>query len=137
MKTWKKVTQLFGRKRYAEGGHLGDPPTEKTRKDVLKLCALTPGELLHHPDGTTHIVNNDGTCSEVIRHEDMISPGQLCDNEHVTRLAEYLHDEDRGETITEHEEWCRMYQCLVRAHYEQDALRIIAVLLGQEPARNN
>lgn len=58
---------------------------------------------------------------------------QLCTDEAVERLADFMHDDDRGETLGEHEAWCKDPDCEARQSYSKHARAAIAALLGEEP----
>ena len=112
------LKRLFPRHPYAKGGYIGTPMVGTP----IEVPLVQPGELVIHKDGTLLIVNNDRTCSEV--HVDRAVH---------TRVAEYLHDMDHGETITEHEDTCQLEDCQTRTLYLEDAKRIINVITTGEP----
>ena len=56
---------------------------------------------------------------------------QLRTDEAVTRLANFLHNDDVGETLNEHEESCRIPDCNERDLYAEYALAAINALLGE------
>ena len=55
---------------------------------------------------------------------------QLRTNEAVARLANFLHNDDVGETLNEHEESCRIPDCEERNLYAEYAHAAITALLG-------
>ena len=55
---------------------------------------------------------------------------QLRTNEAVARLANFLHNDDVGETLNEHEESCRIPDCEERNLYTEYAHAAITALLG-------
>ena len=55
---------------------------------------------------------------------------QLRTNEAVASLANFLHNDDVGETLNEHEESCRIPDCEERNLYTEDAHAAITALLG-------
>lgn len=112
------LKRLFRRHPYAEGGYIGTP----TVGTPIEVPLVKPGELVIRRDGSLMIVNNDRTCSEV-----------HIDHDTITRVAEYLHDMDHGETITEHEDTCTVEDCRTRILYREDAKRIINVITTGEP----
>lgn len=58
---------------------------------------------------------------------------ELRTDEAVARLANFLHNDDVGETLNEHEESCRMPDCNERDLYVEYAHAAINALLGEEP----
>ena len=56
---------------------------------------------------------------------------QLRTDETVARLANFLHNDDVGETLNEHEESCRIPDCNERDLYAEYALAAINALLGE------
>ena len=55
---------------------------------------------------------------------------QLRTDEAVTRLANFLHNDDVGETLNEHEKSCRITGCEERTLYKNYARAAITALLG-------
>ena len=55
---------------------------------------------------------------------------QLRTDEAVTRLADFLHNDDVGETLNEHESSCRITGCQERTLYKNYARAAIDALLG-------
>ena len=58
---------------------------------------------------------------------------QLRTDEAVTRLANFLHNDDVGETLNEHEKSCRITGCEERTLYKNYARAAITALLGDTP----
>lgn len=76
------------------------------------------------PDGTLH--PNTGIAMSSARW----MRDQLRTNEAVTRLADFLHNDDVGETLNEHEKSCRITGCEERTLYKNYAQAAITALLG-------
>ncbi|WP_167199538.1 hypothetical protein [Brevibacterium pigmentatum] len=58
---------------------------------------------------------------------------QLRTDEAVARLADFLHEDERQETVEEHEAWCHAPECEARLSYSKFARAAIDALLGEEP----
>ena len=58
---------------------------------------------------------------------------QLRTSEAVTRLANFLHNDDVGETLNEHEKSCQITGCEERTLYKNYARAAITALLGDTP----
>lgn len=59
---------------------------------------------------------------------------QVRTNEAVERLANFLFEDDNGESIDQHEKICHdVSKCRVRSDYKQFARAAITALLGEKP----
>ena len=58
---------------------------------------------------------------------------QLRTDEAVARLANFLHNDDVGETLNEHEKSCQITGCEERTLYKNYARAAITALLGDTP----
>lgn len=56
---------------------------------------------------------------------------QLRTDEAVARLANFLHDDERQETLEEHEAWCKAPECEARQSYNKHARAAIDALIGE------
>ena len=85
-------------------------------QQLIKACTET--------DGTPH-PHTDHVLSGAKWQRD-----QLRTDEAVARLANFLHNDDVGETLNEHEESCRIPDCAERDLYTEYAHAAITALLG-------
>lgn len=88
-------------------------------QQLIKACTETDGTPHPHTD---HVLSGAKWQRE-----------QLRTNEAVARLANFLHNDDVGETLNEHEESCRIPDCNERDLYAEYAHAAINALLGEEP----
>ena len=88
-------------------------------QQLIKACTETDGTPHPHTD---HVLTGAKWQRE-----------QLRTDEAVARLANFLHNDDVGETLNEHEESCRIPDCNERDLYTKYAHAAINALLGEEP----
>lgn len=88
-------------------------------EQLIEACTETDGKV--HPR-TDHVL----TGAKWMRD-------QLRTNEAVARLANFLHNDDVGETLNEHEKSCRITDCEERTLYKNYARAAITALLGDTP----
>ena len=92
----------------------------KWDEQLIKACTET--------DGTPH-PHTDHVLSGAKWQRD-----QLRTDEAVKRLANFLFEDDNGESIDQHEKICHdASKCRFRSDYTQFARAAIAALLEQEP----
>ena len=88
----------------------------KWDEQLIKACTETDGTLHPHTD---HVLTGAKWQRD-----------QLRTDEAVTRLADFLHNDDVGETLNEHEKSCRIPDCNERDLYAEYALAAVNALLG-------
>ena len=88
-------------------------------QQLIKACTET--------DGTPH-PHTDHVLSGAKWQRD-----QLRTSEAVTRLANFLHNDDVGETLNEHEKSCQITGREERTLYKNYARAAITALLGDTP----
>ncbi|WP_309132654.1 hypothetical protein [Brevibacterium sp.] len=99
--------------------------------------ALTEGEMRFINGNTSISTWNDQARQEVLAQT--LADGarwqreQLQSDESVKRLADFLHDEDHGETLTHHEKVCTRLEgdCGRRESYERTALGALRAVVGE------